>query len=67
MKKGQKLPQVDEILGSTNPVTSVSSKQDKFKEIHTETCYNQVVQRQRQRETFESRKEVTYHAEGSPQ
>ena len=39
----------------------LNSKQDKFKEIHIETLYNQTVEKQRQIENLESSKREAPH------
>lgn len=46
---GWKHPKFNEIHDSTNPKSSIKSKQDKFQEMYTETHYKQTVQRQREK------------------
>lgn len=53
---GWKLPKFNEIYESTYSRSSSNSKQDKHKEIHIETYYNQIVISQRQGENLESSK-----------
>lgn len=44
----------------------MDSKQDTFKETHTETSYTQTVERQKQREYLESKREVIHHTHPAP-
>ena len=63
---GQKLPISDERYEFTHSRISMNSKEDKFKESHTEIHYSQIIKTQRKRENFQTSKSgMTHHIKGS--